>query len=133
MASADVILAFSSRILRSVLADLKSHLKHCGETKWKWSCGTSFSRKDKLFWHMALFEGHMPAMPVPEAVMVEEESDGKEKGAVLPPPGVVVDVDVKGVEWVDDDDMFFDGLGSVDDGFFLQHFLGYGSIRMVVL
>ncbi|KAL8223220.1 hypothetical protein R6Q57_020619 [Mikania cordata] len=112
----------------SVLADLKSHLKHCGETKWKCSCGTSFSRKDKLFGHMALFEGHMPAMPVPEAVMVEEESDGKEKGAVLPPPVVDVDVDVKGVEWVDDDDMFFDGLGSIDDGFRLQDFLGSGSI-----
>ncbi|XP_057807110.1 zinc finger protein STAR3-like [Salvia miltiorrhiza] len=46
----------------SVMADLKSHLKHCGETKWRCSCGTSFSRKDKLFGHMALFEGHMPAL-----------------------------------------------------------------------
>ncbi|EPS59196.1 hypothetical protein M569_15615, partial [Genlisea aurea] len=46
----------------SVVADLKSHLKHCGESKWKCSCGTSFSRKDKLFGHMALFEGHMPAV-----------------------------------------------------------------------
>ncbi|KAJ8543676.1 hypothetical protein K7X08_025294 [Anisodus acutangulus] len=53
----------------SVLADLKNHLKHCGETKWKCSCGTSFSRKDKLFGHMALFEGHMPA--------VEAEEEGK--------------------------------------------------------
>lgn len=46
----------------SVLADLKSHLKHCGEAKWRCTCGTSFSRKAKLFGHMALFEGHMPAV-----------------------------------------------------------------------
>nr|CAD1825148.1 unnamed protein product [Ananas comosus var. bracteatus] len=46
----------------SVLADLKSHLKHCGETPWRCSCGTSFSRKDKLFGHLALFEGHFPAV-----------------------------------------------------------------------
>ncbi|KAG9451502.1 hypothetical protein H6P81_011467 [Aristolochia fimbriata] len=52
----------------SVLADLKSHLKHCGQCRWKCSCGTSFSRKDKLFGHLALFEGHMPA------VMEEEKS-----------------------------------------------------------
>ncbi|KAI3856897.1 hypothetical protein MKX03_036203 [Papaver bracteatum] len=45
----------------SVLTDLKSHLKHCGDSKWKCSCGTTFSRKDKLFGHIALFEGHMPA------------------------------------------------------------------------
>lgn len=50
----------------SVVADLKSHLKHCGERKWKCCCGTSFSRKDKLFGHMALFEGHMPAVEAEE-------------------------------------------------------------------
>lgn len=46
----------------SVVADLKNHLKHCGEARWKCTCGTSFSRKDKLFGHMTLFEGHMPAV-----------------------------------------------------------------------
>ncbi|XP_054805222.1 protein SENSITIVE TO PROTON RHIZOTOXICITY 1-like [Prosopis cineraria] len=46
----------------SVLSDLKSHLKHCGEAKWKCSCGTTFTRKDKLFGHIALFDGHMPAL-----------------------------------------------------------------------
>lgn len=52
----------------SVESDLKSHYKHCGgggsqgggESKWRCSCGTTFSRKDKLFGHVALFEGHMP-------------------------------------------------------------------------
>lgn len=51
----------------SVVADLKSHLKHCGESRWKCSCGTTFSRKDKLFSHIALFEGHMPAIAVASA------------------------------------------------------------------
>ncbi|KAJ8557268.1 hypothetical protein K7X08_002893 [Anisodus acutangulus] len=67
----------------SVLADLKSHLKHCGETKWKCSCGTNFSRKDKLFGHMALFEGHMPAVEAEEelkppsaAAATVEDEDG---------------------------------------------------------
>ncbi|KAK1370957.1 protein SENSITIVE TO PROTON RHIZOTOXICITY 1-like [Heracleum sosnowskyi] len=54
----------------SVMSDLRNHLKHCGEVKWKCSCGTSFSRKDKLFGHMALFEGHMPAI-------MEEDEKGK--------------------------------------------------------
>ncbi|KAJ9170356.1 hypothetical protein P3X46_018470 [Hevea brasiliensis] len=59
----------------SVVADLKSHLKHCGETRWKCSCGTTFSRKDKLFGHLALFEGHMPA--------VVGEDDNRAKGGVV--------------------------------------------------
>ncbi|XP_043718495.1 protein SENSITIVE TO PROTON RHIZOTOXICITY 2-like [Telopea speciosissima] len=61
----------------SVVADLKSHLKHCGESKWRCSCGTSFSRKDKLFGHMALFQGHMPAVTV-EDVEVKEEAGREE-------------------------------------------------------
>ncbi|KAL2497302.1 Protein SENSITIVE TO PROTON RHIZOTOXICITY 1 [Abeliophyllum distichum] len=47
----------------SVLADLKTHEKHCGRDKWLCSCGTTFSRKDKLFGHIALFQGHTPAIP----------------------------------------------------------------------
>ncbi|KAG8059144.1 hypothetical protein GUJ93_ZPchr0002g24497 [Zizania palustris] len=47
----------------AVLADLRSHLRHCGEeAQWRCSCGTTFSRKDKLFGHLALFEGHTPAI-----------------------------------------------------------------------
>jgi hypothetical protein len=83
----------------SVVADLKSHMKHCGESKWKCSCGTSFSRKDKLFGHMALFEGHMPAV-------VEDDKDVAEE---------TVDME--------DDDVLFDGLGFVED-FSLQDVLG---------
>ncbi|KAL2938505.1 Protein SENSITIVE TO PROTON RHIZOTOXICITY 2 [Bienertia sinuspersici] len=44
----------------SVLSDLKTHEKHCGEIKWYCSCGTSFSKKDKLMDHVALFVGHIP-------------------------------------------------------------------------
>ncbi|CAM6121052.1 unnamed protein product [Calypogeia fissa] len=46
----------------SVVADLKTHEKHCGCDKWQCSCGTTFSRKDKLFGHIGLFAGHTPAM-----------------------------------------------------------------------
>jgi hypothetical protein len=50
----------------SVLADLKTHEKHCGRNKWQCSCGTTFSRKDKLFGHIGLFAGHTPAVPLHE-------------------------------------------------------------------
>ncbi|KAL5712200.1 hypothetical protein ACHQM5_014395 [Ranunculus cassubicifolius] len=42
----------------SVLSDLRTHEKHCGDAKWMCSCGTTFSRKDKLRNHVALFLGH---------------------------------------------------------------------------
>lgn len=47
----------------SVIADLKTHEKHCGRDKWLCSCGTTFSRKDKLFGHVTLFQGHTPVLP----------------------------------------------------------------------
>ncbi|KAF7823330.1 protein SENSITIVE TO PROTON RHIZOTOXICITY 2-like [Senna tora] len=46
----------------SVLSDLRTHEKHCGDVKWQCSCGTTFSRKDKLMGHLALFLGHAPLM-----------------------------------------------------------------------
>lgn len=46
----------------SVLSDLRTHEKHCGDLKWQCSCGTTFSRKDKLMGHVALFVGHAPAI-----------------------------------------------------------------------
>ncbi|XP_047165982.1 protein SENSITIVE TO PROTON RHIZOTOXICITY 2-like [Vigna umbellata] len=46
----------------SVLSDLRTHEKHCGDLKWQCSCGTSFSRKDKLMGHVSLFLGHQPAI-----------------------------------------------------------------------
>ncbi|CAN8252611.1 unnamed protein product [Cochlearia groenlandica] len=45
----------------SVLSDLRTHEKHCGDIKWVCSCGTRFSRKDKLASHVSLFLGHSPA------------------------------------------------------------------------
>lgn len=45
----------------SVLSDLRTHEKHCGDLKWRCTCGTTFSRKDKLTGHVALFVGHAPA------------------------------------------------------------------------
>eukprot|EP00850_Spirogloea_muscicola_P007387 SM000037S13522 [mRNA] locus=s37:466229:468992:+ [translate_table: standard] len=46
----------------SVVADLKTHEKHCGSDKWQCNCGTTFSRKDKLLGHLSLFKGHAPTM-----------------------------------------------------------------------
>ncbi|XP_073011891.1 protein SENSITIVE TO PROTON RHIZOTOXICITY 2-like [Typha latifolia] len=45
----------------SVLSDLRTHEKHCGDRKWMCTCGTTFSRKDKLLGHVSLFVGHAPA------------------------------------------------------------------------
>ncbi|CAI6008773.1 unnamed protein product [Closterium sp. NIES-65] len=62
----------------AVLADLRTHEKHCGRSSWKCSCGSSFSRKDKLLGHLSHFTGHhavaagpsdlpLPALPSPAA------------------------------------------------------------------
>ncbi|XP_048226790.1 protein SENSITIVE TO PROTON RHIZOTOXICITY 1 isoform X2 [Ricinus communis] len=59
----------------SVMADLKTHEKHCGKDKWLCSCGTTFSRKDKLFGHIALFQGHTPAIPPDETKGPSRPSD----------------------------------------------------------
>ncbi|CAL5033696.1 unnamed protein product [Urochloa decumbens] len=57
----------------AVLSDLRTHEKHCGELRWRCSCGTSFSRKDKLMGHVALFAaGHAP-IPVPPAAAAPRE------------------------------------------------------------
>nr|AHW98596.1 ZOS4 [Oryza punctata] len=56
----------------AVLSDLRTHEKHCGELRWLCSCGTFFSRKDKLMGHVALFAtGHAP---VPVAAAAPEAS-----------------------------------------------------------
>jgi len=64
----------------SVIADLKTHEKHCGRDKWLCSCGTTFSRKDKLFGHVALFQGHTPALHMDDikAAGAPEEPQGSE-------------------------------------------------------
>lgn len=62
-----------------MLSDLRSHVKQCrGEATWKCSCGTTFSRKDKLLGHVALFEGHSPMLEeeAPVAVAVKESEGG---------------------------------------------------------
>ncbi|XP_047326922.1 protein SENSITIVE TO PROTON RHIZOTOXICITY 1-like [Impatiens glandulifera] len=97
----------------SVLADLKSHLKHCGESRWRCSCGTTFSRKDKLFGHMALFEGHMPAvMEDDEKNKIEETERAKE---------VPIPVDNELFEG-----LMLDGFDSIE-GYCLQDMLGNSS------
>lgn len=74
----------------SVIADLKTHEKHCGKDKWLCSCGTTFSRKDKLFGHIALFQGHTPAIPLDDtkgSAMPADHGTGTEaanKGSISP-------------------------------------------------
>lgn len=60
----------------SVVADLKSHRKSCGASQWRCTCGTSFSRKDKLFGHITLFDGHFP-------VVEEDKGKGSAKGSEM--------------------------------------------------
>ncbi|XP_020233305.1 protein SENSITIVE TO PROTON RHIZOTOXICITY 1 [Cajanus cajan] len=62
----------------AVVSDLRSHAKQCrGEATWKCSCGTTFSRKDKLFGHVALFEGHVPML---EQEKAKESDEGLPEG-----------------------------------------------------
>ncbi|KAA0036307.1 protein SENSITIVE TO PROTON RHIZOTOXICITY 1-like [Cucumis melo var. makuwa] len=110
----------------SVMADLKSHLKHCGESKWRCSCGTTFSRKDKLFGHMALFEGHMPAVPDDACATVatttsEMDEDGDSNQ-------ISKDVNLQNGSNVSSDDgsfeSFLDGFGLIENQS-LQEVLGF--------
>lgn len=109
----------------SVLANLKSHLKHCGKAKWKCSCGTTFSRKDKLFGHVALFEGHMPAVGEEEekgvspVVMIDDDDEDEDRNKE----------GLKGDSCLDSGlfDGLLDGFGDTIDGYNLQDVLGMGS------
>ncbi|VFQ93608.1 unnamed protein product [Cuscuta campestris] len=97
----------------SVMADLNNHMKNCGRTKWKCSCGTSFSRKDKLFGHIALFEGHMPAVTEEEddeAAVIAMEVDETEKK---------MDMEL---EELNSMDRFLDDYGSVENFWFQNTF-----------
>lgn len=106
----------------SVIADLKSHLKHCGQTRWACSCGTTFSRKDKLFGHMALFEGHMPAVTQRREEPKEEERQPEASGTIRG----VVEEELQAI-----DERYFDCLG---DDFFGPEFemeMGLGCSGLV--
>ncbi|KAM1068368.1 hypothetical protein ACFX2A_000344 [Malus domestica] len=110
----------------SVVADLKSHLKHCGEARWRCTCGTSFSRKSKLFGHMALFEGHMPAVEDEKSgggskVVTAMEQDEEEEEEEEEEEQEGMTTSAKGIPNVHEDiefsDEFLDGFGSIDDYF----------------
>lgn len=65
----------------AVLSDLRSHVKQCrGEATWKCSCGTTFSRKDKLLGHVALFEGHSPMLEEERDTVVAAAAEGLPEG-----------------------------------------------------
>ena len=48
----------------AVLSDLCTDEKHCGDggVRWWCSCGSTFSRKEKLMGHVALFADHSPVL-----------------------------------------------------------------------
>ncbi|RDY04199.1 Protein SENSITIVE TO PROTON RHIZOTOXICITY 1, partial [Mucuna pruriens] len=98
----------------SVLSDLRSHAKHCGESRWKCTCGTTFSRKDKLFGHIALFEGHAPALAC------DEEDKGKQvvEGHEIEDPILMTESEFElGKCFLDEElpEGFFDDFGSIDN------------------
>lgn len=107
----------------SVLSDLKSHAKHCGECRWKCTCGTTFSRKDKLFGHIALFEGHAPALAC------DEEDKGKQVVSDDENPRLTSESGFGLVNCFGDEELpegFFDDFGSIDD-YCLREVLGFPS------
>ncbi|GFZ17876.1 C2H2 and C2HC zinc fingers superfamily protein, partial [Actinidia rufa] len=67
----------------SVLSDLRTHEKHCGDLRWQCMCGTTFSRKDKLLGHMALFVGHVPAVSCSVKMGKVEERGQVDRGCLL--------------------------------------------------
>ncbi|XP_070033853.1 protein SENSITIVE TO PROTON RHIZOTOXICITY 1-like isoform X2 [Nicotiana tomentosiformis] len=73
----------------SVIADLRTHEKHCGIDKWLCSCGTTFSRKDKLFGHISLFQGHTPAIPLDETKGFAGTSDQGQIGKATTEAGEI--------------------------------------------
>jgi len=108
----------------SVLSDLKSHAKHCGECRWKCTCGTTFSRKDKLFGHIALFEGHAPALACEEEDKGKQVAVGDDEN-----PTLTTECGFELGNCFADEELpegFFDDFGSIDD-YCLREVLGFPS------
>lgn len=109
----------------SVLSDLRSHVRHCGMSRWKCTCGTTFSRKDKLFSHVALFEGHAPALACDE-----QEQDDKGKQVVvedeIEDPMLLMSESELGNSFLNEvlPEGFFDDLGSIHN-YCLKEVLGF--------
>ncbi|KMZ63603.1 hypothetical protein ZOSMA_3G00840 [Zostera marina] len=100
----------------SVIADLKTHEKHCGRDKWLCSCGTSFSRKDKLFGHVSLFQGHTPALP-----MAMDETKVSETSTQMPTSNEIMndvcggfcnidDIDFLDIKGIDEEPSFYSSV-----------------------
>ncbi|XP_027094901.1 protein SENSITIVE TO PROTON RHIZOTOXICITY 1-like isoform X1 [Coffea arabica] len=99
----------------SVIADLKTHEKHCGRDKWLCSCGTTFSRKDKLFGHIALFQGHTPAIPLDESKVSAGQSDAGQTNELI---NKVEQIDFSAQSNIPSGSGYqnvMDGKGSIDD------------------
>lgn len=106
----------------SVLADLRSHVKHCGEDRWKCTCGTTFSRKDKLFSHVALFEGHAPALACDKGKqVVDDDEDHHHRMGISESDEFGNCFEVEELP-----EGFFEDFGSIDD-YCLREVLGFPS------
>ncbi|XP_078435194.1 C2H2 and C2HC zinc fingers superfamily protein [Wolffia australiana] len=95
----------------SVVADLKTHEKHCGRDRWVCSCGTTFSRKDKLFGHVALFHGHVPAI----ASSPPPSTSSEPATTVMVPSSPIVDFESLEFEWSSDGAFLFDECGPLNN------------------
>ncbi|GMY11372.1 protein SENSITIVE TO PROTON RHIZOTOXICITY 1-like [Fagus crenata] len=117
----------------SVVADLKNHLKHCGEARWRCTCGTSFSRKDKLFGHMTLFEGHMPAVGGDDDVECPKNAAESSAAVTAMEEDEEEFVIAGGGGGGSDNGLLFEGLldgfGSIDSYYCFQDMLGSPSLN----
>ncbi|XP_050374577.1 zinc finger protein STOP1 homolog [Argentina anserina] len=100
----------------AVAADLRNHVRHCGEeARWRCTCGTRFSRKSKLFGHVGLFEGHMPAV-------VEDEKGAGNCGVRAMEEDETTAFNGEGSNLVDEDELF-SGLGMIEGCWFEDLFV----------
>lgn len=113
----------------SVVGDLKTHGKHCGHNPWRCSCGTTFTRKDKLFGHVALFQGHKPLLPDEELARTPApkrlKASGNSRVTTGQSAGDEDDDDGSMAEFLTGDlsglaDNKFEGYGAGDDDLFFE-------------
>nr|XP_019703621.1 zinc finger protein STOP1 homolog isoform X2 [Elaeis guineensis] len=91
----------------SVLADLKTHEKHCGCDRWLCSCGTLFSRKDKLLGHVNLFPGHNPASSMGDVKASGGTDQGRKIEMITEIDSLEPNFPGNSVDDVDDDPCYF--------------------------
>ncbi|EHA8589315.1 putative Zinc finger protein STOP1 [Cocos nucifera] len=97
----------------SVLADLKTHEKHCGCDRWLRSCGTLFSRKDKLLGHVNLFPSHNLAISMGDLKASGGTDQGRNVETITEIDSSEPNFPGNSVDDVDDDPCYFSPLNFV--------------------